>query len=97
MPAVLGEQRLDAFLKRNGYPARKPARELLTQPEAGADGRAGEARDRRPAGRSCWRSVTALELDCAGQRLRRLKRERARWRPPRSGFVMRQLSVDSYC
>jgi transposase len=38
----LGEQRLDAFLKRNGYPGRKPARELLTKLRAGADGRAGE-------------------------------------------------------
>ncbi len=38
----LGEQRLDAFLKRNGYPGRKPAAELLAKLRAGADGRTGE-------------------------------------------------------
>ena len=38
----LGEQRLDAFLKRHGYPGRKPAAELLAQLRAGAEGRAGE-------------------------------------------------------
>src|SRR5437763_2887912 len=38
----LGEQRLDAFLKRHGYPGRKPARELLTRLRDGAEGRASE-------------------------------------------------------
>lgn len=38
----LGEQRLDAFLKRHGYPGRKPARELLKKLRDGAEGRAGE-------------------------------------------------------
>ena len=38
----LGEQRLQAFLKRHGYPGRKPARELLTRLREGAEGRAGE-------------------------------------------------------
>jgi transposase len=38
----LGEQRLEVFLTRNGYPGRKPARELLTKLRAGADGRGGE-------------------------------------------------------
>jgi transposase len=38
----LGERRLDAFLKRHGYPGRKPARELLTKLKEGAEGRAGE-------------------------------------------------------
>jgi transposase len=38
----LGEQRLDAFLKRHGYPGRKPARELLTKLREGAEGRASE-------------------------------------------------------
>jgi hypothetical protein len=38
----LGEQRLDAFLKRHGYTGRKPARELLARLRAGAEGRAGE-------------------------------------------------------
>jgi hypothetical protein len=38
----LGEQRLAAFLKRNGYPGRKPARELLDRLRGGAEGRAGE-------------------------------------------------------
>ena len=38
----LGEQRLDAFLKRHGYPGRKPARELLAKLRAGAEGRADE-------------------------------------------------------
>ena len=38
----LGEQRLDAFLKRHGYPGRKPARELLARLRDGAQGRAGE-------------------------------------------------------
>ncbi len=38
----LGEQRLAAFLKRHGYPGRKPARELLVRLRDGADGRAGE-------------------------------------------------------
>jgi transposase len=38
----LGEQRLDAFLKRHGYPGRKPARELLERLRAGALGRAEE-------------------------------------------------------
>jgi transposase len=38
----LGEQRLAAFLKRHGYPGRKPARELLTRLRVGAEGRAGE-------------------------------------------------------
>ena len=38
----LGEQRLAAFLKRHGYPGRKPARELLDRLRAGAEGRAGE-------------------------------------------------------
>jgi transposase len=38
----LGEQRLAAFLKRHGYPGRKPARELLTRLRDGAEGRAGE-------------------------------------------------------
>ena len=38
----LGEQRLAAFLKRHGYPGRKPAAELLERLRAGAEGRAGE-------------------------------------------------------
>jgi transposase len=38
----LGEQRLQAFLKRHGYTGRKPARELLTRLRGGAEGRAGE-------------------------------------------------------
>jgi hypothetical protein len=38
----LGEQRLAAFLKRHGYPGRKPAAELLARLRAGAEGRAGE-------------------------------------------------------
>jgi transposase len=38
----LGEQRLDAFLKRHGYTGRKPARELLARLRNGAEGRAGE-------------------------------------------------------
>jgi transposase len=38
----LGEQRLDAFLKRHGYTGRKPARELLDRLRNGAEGRAGE-------------------------------------------------------
>jgi transposase len=38
----LGEQRLAAFLKRHGYPGRKPARELLGRLREGAQGRAGE-------------------------------------------------------
>jgi transposase len=38
----LGEQRLEAFLKRNGYTGRKPARELLGRLRAGAERRAGE-------------------------------------------------------
>ena len=42
MPARLGEQRLAAFLKRHGYPGRKPAGELLKRLRAGAEGRAGE-------------------------------------------------------
>ena len=38
----MGEQRLQAFLKRHGYTGRKPARELLTRLRNGAEGRAGE-------------------------------------------------------
>jgi len=38
----LGEQRLAGFLKRHGYPGRKPARELLARLRNGAEGRAGE-------------------------------------------------------
>jgi transposase len=38
----LGEQRLASFLKRHGYPGRKPARELLGRLREGATGRAGE-------------------------------------------------------
>jgi transposase len=38
----LGEQRLAAFLKRHGYPGRKPARELLQRLREGAEGRAAE-------------------------------------------------------
>jgi transposase len=38
----LGEQRLAAFLKRQGYTGRKPARELLGRLRSGAEGRAGE-------------------------------------------------------
>jgi transposase len=38
----LGEQRLAAFLKRHGYPGRKPARELLKKLREGAEGRADE-------------------------------------------------------
>jgi transposase len=38
----LGEQRLQAFLKRHGYNGRKPARELLARLRNGAEGRAGE-------------------------------------------------------
>jgi transposase len=38
----LGEQRLDAFLKRHGYPGRRPARELVARLRDGAEGRAGE-------------------------------------------------------
>ncbi len=38
----LGEQRLAGFLKRHGYPGRKPARELLARLKEGAEGRAGE-------------------------------------------------------
>src|SRR5207248_3314018 len=39
---VLAEQALETFLKRHGYPGRKPARELLAKLLAGAEGRAGE-------------------------------------------------------
>jgi transposase len=38
----LGEQRLQVFLKRHGYPGRKPARELLARLREGAEGRADE-------------------------------------------------------
>src|SRR6201995_4399004 len=38
----LGEQRLAAFLKRHGYPGRKPARQLLAPLPNVAEGRAGE-------------------------------------------------------
>jgi transposase len=38
----LGEQRLAAFLKRHGYPGRKPAHELLARLRGGAEGHAGE-------------------------------------------------------
>jgi transposase len=38
----LGEQRLQAFLKRHGYTGRKPASELLARLRNGAQGRAGE-------------------------------------------------------
>jgi transposase len=38
----LGEQRLDAFLKRHGYPGRKPASELLDRLRSGAEGRADQ-------------------------------------------------------
>jgi transposase len=38
----LGEQRLQAFLKRHGYPGRKPASELLKRLRNGAEGRAEE-------------------------------------------------------
>ena len=38
----LGQQRLQAFLKRHGYTGRKPARELLARLRNGAEGRAGE-------------------------------------------------------
>jgi len=38
----LGEQRLAAFLTRQGYTGRKPARELLARLRNGAQGRAGE-------------------------------------------------------
>jgi transposase len=38
----LGEQRLAAFLKRHGYPGRKPARELIARLRQGAQGRASE-------------------------------------------------------
>ena len=38
----LGEARLAAFLKRHGYPGRKPARELLARLRDGAQGRAAE-------------------------------------------------------
>ena len=38
----LGEQRLAGFLKRHGYPGRKPAGELLERLRAGAEGRADE-------------------------------------------------------
>jgi transposase len=38
----LGEQRLAAFLTRQGYTGRKPARELLGRLRNGAEGRAGE-------------------------------------------------------
>ncbi|HTD77350.1 MAG TPA: IS110 family transposase [Chloroflexota bacterium] len=38
----LGEQRLNAFLKRHGYTGHKPTRGLLARLRAGAEGRAGE-------------------------------------------------------
>jgi transposase len=38
----LGEQRLQAFLTKHGYPGRKPASELIGRLRAGAEGRAGE-------------------------------------------------------
>jgi hypothetical protein len=38
----LGEQRLQAFLKRHGYTGRKPTRELLARLRDGAEGRPGE-------------------------------------------------------
>ena len=38
----LGEQRMAAFLARQGYNGRKPARELLARLRNGAEGRAGE-------------------------------------------------------
>ncbi len=39
---VLGEQRLGAFLARQGYSGRKPARELLAKLRQAPEGRAGE-------------------------------------------------------
>src|SRR5437764_11730882 len=42
----LGEQRLAAFLKRHGYPGRKPAGELLQRLRDGAQGRADELETR---------------------------------------------------
>jgi transposase len=39
---VLGEQRLAAFLRRQGYSGRKPARELLAKLRQAPEGRAGE-------------------------------------------------------
>ena len=44
----LGEQRLQAFLKRHGYPGRKPARELLGRLRNGARGTRWRARDPSP-------------------------------------------------
>lgn len=38
----LGEQRLQAFLKRHGYTGRKPASELLGRVRSGAEGRADQ-------------------------------------------------------
>ena len=42
IPAVWGSSAWQAFLKRHGYPGRKPARELLTRLQEGAEGRADE-------------------------------------------------------
>ena len=53
----LGEQRLQAFLERNGYPGRKPARELLKKlPPALVLTAALTSSSSPPAGRSCSRS-----------------------------------------
>ena len=51
----LGEQRLAAFLKRHGFPGRKPAGELLERLRGAAEGRT-EPLEWRPGGRSCSRS-----------------------------------------
>jgi transposase len=81
----LGEQRLAAFLKRHGYPGRKPARELLGRLREGAEGRGG-ARDPSPT------------PGCAGARLglgtgRRTDQRADHRDPPRAGGAPRRAHV----
>jgi transposase len=56
----LGEQRLAAWLRRQGYEGRKPARDLLAKLRSGASGRAGEL-ETRARRQNVLALVSALE------------------------------------
>jgi hypothetical protein len=86
----LGEQRLDAFLKRHSYPGRKPARDLLQRLRNGAEGRAANLRCKLAA-RSCWRRVRARADRRADQRAD--DRDPARARSAPDGQTFRSLFI----
>ena len=92
----LGEQRLAGFLKRHGYPGRKPARELLARLRAGADGRAGELEMQARRGDRARARLRPGADRCADQRADDPDPSRPQRAPGRATFRSLFIAHDSW-